>query len=171
MRVTRIAAGMNLRYIVAQVLPDISMETGYNTGVILQSDEWVGSKFLERAPESWGLRRGFEHVAVRMQPQVWRVRLSAPQSIYIVGQGPVTVQPTDRRYLEAVWRGHGLHLIFSRIHSLEADIEDSQQYGALLASLYDMYVVRGVDPHAEEELFRPSCILAGSASMRAPAHT
>ena len=66
---------IGLHYVVAKVIPDLIRQEPLNVGVILQSNEWIDCKFIEKIPKDWDISEDFAQDVVRDLQKVWQARL------------------------------------------------------------------------------------------------
>ena len=101
---------MKLRYAVARLVPDLIREEFINVGVILQADERVACKFIERIPKSWALPQDIEEDVATVFFLEWLLEI------------------------------HHRHLQFSGIHGAEIDVGNAFDFDTFLLRLYQTFV-------------------------------
>ena len=133
---------MLLRYVVAQIVPDLIRQEIMNVGIILQSDTWVGCKFIQKIPRDWGIPEDIEHDVVRNLNKAWQKRLGEkPETLYLPAtQSQKEIKHTDRQFLEWLNQSYGRHLCFSEVREADVEIEDAFGFDTLLLTLYNTFV-------------------------------
>lgn len=134
---------MQLRYVIGRMVPDLTRQEPINVGVILQSDQWVDCRFIERVPKDWGLEEDIVHdVAIRLN-DVWKARLASPTEILYL---PEThehreVAHTDKAFLTWIQQTYTRHLQFTEMREAEIDGKDTFDFDTFLQRLYGIFVV------------------------------
>ncbi len=133
---------MKLRYVVAQIAPDLIRQEKMNVGIILQSDKWVGCKFIQKIPRDWDIPEDTVQDVVRNLNNAWQKRLSeTSETLYLPTiQSQKEVKHTDRQFLEWLNQSYNRHLCFSETR--EADVETADAFGldTFLITLYNTFV-------------------------------
>jgi len=134
---------MKLRYVVARLVPDLVREEFINVGVILQADEWVSCRFIERIPRSWRLPADIEEDVATLLHKTWTSRLAEPSELlYLPEVGEQReVTHTDRLFLEWLQQTHSRHLQLSDIREAEIDVSTTFDFDTFLLRLYQTFVV------------------------------
>lgn len=133
---------MKCRYTIARFVPDPIRDEPINVGVILQSDEFVGSKFIPRLPRSWIMN---VEAAEELVPQIhdyWGERLKGKTEwIFMPEKGTKTeVTLTNKDFLVWLKRTYDRHIQFSEIRDAEVEVQDRFGFDGLLVYLYDTFV-------------------------------
>lgn len=133
---------MKLRYIVGRMVPDLARQEPINVGVILQSDDWVDCRFIERVPKEWGLDEDMvQDVAVRLN-EVWKERLAILTEVLYLSDihEHREVAHTDRTFLTWIQQTYTRHLQFTEIRDAEVDAKDAFDFDTFLQRLYSIFV-------------------------------
>lgn len=133
---------MRLRYVIARLVPDLIREEPINVGIILQSDEWIGSKFLEKIPKSWGLGEDLKADVANNLDEVWKERLDTQSEVVYLPDAHElkTVPQSDRIFLEWLRRTYTMHLRFSDIREADIDAVSGFDFDTFLSRLYGIFV-------------------------------
>lgn len=133
---------MNLRYVIARLVPDLIRDEPINVGIILQSDEWVASKFIERVPKAWGLEPDLvEDVAERLD-SAWKSRLAThSELVYLENTHEQRqVSLTDEAFLQVLHGSYQRHLRFSEIRQAQVSVKTRFDFDTFLNNLYTTFV-------------------------------
>lgn len=133
---------MKLRYVVARLVPDVIREEFINVGVILQADEWVACKFIERIPKSWDLPPDIEEDVATLLHKAWTARLAEPSEIvYLPEHGEQReVAHTDPFFLDWLQQTHSRHLQLSDMRQADIGIGTAFDFDTFLLRLYHTFV-------------------------------
>lgn len=134
---------MQLRYVVAKVVPDLVRDEPINVGIILQSDQFVSGRFIERIPRDWGLPLDVEKDVVINLHAAWKARLKGPPE---TAYSPTlhehrSLEHTNREFLEWIRETHSRHLRFSEVREAEIEVSDAFHFDTFLHRLYEIFVV------------------------------
>lgn len=134
---------MLLRYAVAQLVPDLVRQEPFNIGIVLQSEQWVDCKFIERLPRSWDIPEDIEEDVVADLNRAWSQRLQQPSEVVYVPelQTSKEVPHTDRIFLEWLHTTYNRHLRFSEVREAEVEIGERFGFDTFLARLSAQLVV------------------------------
>lgn len=134
---------MELRYVIARIVPDLARQEPINVGVILQSDQWVDCRFIERVPRDWGLEEDIvQDVAVRLN-DVWNERLASPTEVLYLSDihEHRELAHTDRTFLTWIQQTYNRHLQFTEIREAEIkNVKDAFDFDTFLQRLYGIFV-------------------------------
>jgi hypothetical protein len=133
---------MQLRYVVAQIVPDLIRQEKMNVGIILQSDRWVGCKFIEKIPRDWDITEDTAQDVVHNLNNAWRKRLSEKaETLYLpMLQEQKDVKHTDRQFLEWLNQSYNRNLCFSETREADVEIADAFGLDTFLTTLYNTFV-------------------------------
>jgi len=133
---------MQLRYVVARIVPDLVRDEPINVGIVLQSDQFVSGKFIEKIPRDWGLPLDVEKDVVVNLDAAWKARLKGPpETAYApVLHEHVFLEHTDRAFLKWIEESHSRHLRFSEVREADIEISDAFDFDTFLHRLYEIFV-------------------------------
>lgn len=133
---------MQLRYVVAQIVPDLIRQEKVNVGIILQSDTWVGCKFIQKIPRDWNIPEDTAQDVVRNLNNAWQKRVSeTSETLYLPTiQSQKEVKHTDRQFLEWLNQSYNRHLCFSETREADVEITDAFGRDTFLITLYNTFV-------------------------------
>ncbi|HUX48240.1 MAG TPA: DUF3037 domain-containing protein [Dehalococcoidia bacterium] len=145
---------MQLRYVVARIIPDLVREEFINVGIILQSDEWVASKFIERIPRDWGLPADLESDIATRLDAVWKARLASRSEIVYLPKSNEQreVCHTEKLFLEWLRDSYTRHIQVSEIREADIVVKESFDFESFLHRLYDIFVAP--KPHPRKPRLR-----------------
>jgi len=145
---------MQLRYVVARIIPDLVREEFINVGIILQSDEWVASKFIERIPKDWGLPANLESDIATKLDEAWKERLASPSEVMYIAKlnEQREVCHTEKLFLEWLRDSYTRHIQVSEIREADITVKDSFDFESFLHRLYDIFVAP--KPHPRKRPLR-----------------
>jgi len=124
------------------MVPDLARQEPINVGVILQSDDWVDCRFIERVPKEWGLDEDMvQDVAVRLN-EIWKERLAIPTEVLYLSDihEHREVTHTDRTFLTWIQQTYTRHLQFTEIRDADIDAKDTFDFDTFLQRLYSIFV-------------------------------
>ncbi|MBA7678365.1 hypothetical protein ES703_86639 [subsurface metagenome] len=133
---------MWLRYIIGRVVPDPVRQEPINVGVILQSDDWVDCRFIEKVPKDWGLEEDIVNdVAIKLN-DVWKERLTRPTEVLYLSDihEHKEIAHTDKAFLTWIQQTYNRHLQFTEIREAEIVIKDAFDFDTFLHRLYGIFV-------------------------------
>lgn len=133
---------MQLRYVVARIIPDLVREEFINVGIILQSDEWVASKFIEKIPKDWGLPTDLETDIATKLDAVWKARLASPSEIIYLSElnEQREVYHTDKLFLQWLRDSYARHIQLSEIREANIIVKGNFDFETFLYRLYNIFV-------------------------------
>jgi len=75
---------MKLRYVVAQIMPDLIRQEPINIGILLQSEEWIDCKFIQKIPKDWEIPEDVTQDIVHNINHIWKQRLQNKTEILYI---------------------------------------------------------------------------------------
>lgn len=133
---------MKLRYVVARIIPDLIREEFINVGIILQSEDWVACKFIEKIPKDWELSKDLENDVATKLDAVWKSRLTSRSEIIYLPElnEQREVEHTSKLFLEWLHQSHIGHLQLSEIREADVNTKDNFDFETFLYRLYNIFV-------------------------------
>lgn len=133
---------MKLRYVVAQIVPDLIRHEPINIGIILQSEEWVSSKFIQRIPKDWDIPEDLAQDVVHNISGAWYERLNQKSELIYVPKKTTHMEISHNQvaFLEWLHMTYDRHLQFSEIRGADVEITDNFGFDTFLERLYNAFV-------------------------------
>jgi len=127
---------------IAQIVPDLIRQEQINIGILLQSERWVGCKFIQKIPKDCEIPEDVTQDVVHNINSVWQERLQREsETLYIPRiREQREVSHLDRTFLDWLHDSYDKQLRFSDVREAEVEIDDAFGFDTFLQRLYNTFV-------------------------------